>query len=358
MDQRKGVIKDGEEILRNVTTCNKMTGKGDASVSNPPCQLRDFEDFITNIELGNFEVWLKLSKDKRQEVFDTFCAMYKALKVENIDDSIPSKVTPSDHIMQSMDTNTKSTSYAGAAGDSAKNQQKVTSNFRPLMADPVFDGVNIFIPCKVVKKVQSSFVRCLIETIHVEYEWRPPMCDICKIFGHVHDYFPKNMVSPPIVTTSNVVTPTITMTNDAFQMVGKRKKWKGMSKSTNDGQFTGPSVKQTIRYELKATASAPKKGATNVGIASESLSMVKTTGTSSKKDNITTSNSCSALNDEDDVENVYDESDNIFTKIGGSSSFTAAADADIAKITRKQDKNRHENGKIMQEPRIIKKIQP
>ncbi|GKE38390.1 zinc knuckle CX2CX4HX4C containing protein, partial [Tanacetum coccineum] len=99
---------------------------------------------------------------------------------------------------------------------------------------------------------RSSFARCLIkvnseadlvdvvtigipsltrdgftkETIRVEYEWRPPRCDICKIFGHVHDYCPKNVMSPPIVTTSNVVTPTIEKTNDGFQMVSKRKKRK------------------------------------------------------------------------------------------------------------------------------------
>ncbi|GJS72423.1 hypothetical protein Tco_0648132 [Tanacetum coccineum] len=73
-------------------------------------------------------------------------------------------------------------------------------------------------------------------------------------------------------------------------------------------------------------------GATNVGNASKSSSMLKTTCTSSKNDNIITSNSYSALNDkeegeEEDVENVYDESSNLFpnTKIVGSSSFTAVA---------------------------------
>nr|GFD35488.1 zinc knuckle CX2CX4HX4C [Tanacetum cinerariifolium] len=97
---------------------------------------------------------------------------------------------------------------------------------------------------------RSSFARCLIkvnsyvdlvnvvtigipslsrdgftkENIRVEYEWRPPRCDICKIFGHVHDYCPKKVVSPPIVTTSNVVTPTVEKTNDGFQIVGKKKK--------------------------------------------------------------------------------------------------------------------------------------
>ncbi|GKE55730.1 hypothetical protein Tco_1494915, partial [Tanacetum coccineum] len=56
-----------------------------------------------------------------------------------------------------------------------------------------------------------------------------------------------------------------------------------------------------------------------------------TTGNSSKKDNLSMSNSFSALNEEDedeeDVENVYDESANLIqtTKAGGSSSFTAAA---------------------------------
>ncbi|GJU60535.1 putative reverse transcriptase domain-containing protein [Tanacetum coccineum] len=38
------------------------------------------------------------------------------------------------------------------------------------------------------------------ETIHVEYGWRPPRRDMCKIFGHVHDHCPKKVVSPPIVT--------------------------------------------------------------------------------------------------------------------------------------------------------------
>nr|GEV65374.1 zinc knuckle CX2CX4HX4C [Tanacetum cinerariifolium] len=87
---------------------------------------------------------------------------------------------------------------------------------------------------------RSSFARCLIEansevdlvdvvtigipslsedgfikeTIRVEYEWRPPRCYICKIFCHVHDYFSKKVASPPIVTTSNVVTPTVEKTND------------------------------------------------------------------------------------------------------------------------------------------------
>ncbi|GJT03746.1 zinc knuckle CX2CX4HX4C containing protein, partial [Tanacetum coccineum] len=350
-------------------------------------------------------------------------------KVSYADDSINLNVDestiPSDPIVQSVDIN-KSTSYAGVAGGSAKDQPNVHSNFHTLVADPVFVGVNISIPHKVVEKLihkspiilkkcsmntrllkeeltripiwiklhnvpiqvfkedgisliatfigkpvmldsytssmcndswgRSSFARCLIEvnseadlvdvvtigipslseddftkeTIRVEYEWRPPRCDTCKIFGHVHDYCPKKVVSPPIVATSNVVTPNAEKTNDGFQTVGKKKKSKGKSKSTNGGQFTGLSVKHNVRYEPKATTSAPKKGTTYVGYTSQSTPMLKKTGNSSKKDNLSMSNSFSALNeeeDEEDVENVYDESANLIqnTKAGGSSSFTVAA---------------------------------
>ncbi|GKC46603.1 zinc knuckle CX2CX4HX4C containing protein [Tanacetum coccineum] len=465
----------------------------------------DIEDLINGIEMGKHEaVWSNLTEEKLKGVMDSMFTTWKRLmdenpsvaskvgNTENVDKtSAPSYESP---IVQFVDINTKLTSYAGVASASAKDQPKVNSNFRPLVADPVFDGVNISIPRKVVKKVstrvehtlhgyfigkrmafpdveyyarnnwakhglkritmntigffffkfdtragleaileggpwmihkspiilkkwpmetrllkeeltriliwvklhdvpiqvfeedgisliatfigkpvlldsytssmcndswgRSSFARCLTkvnskadlmdvvtigipsltrdgftkETIHVEYEWMPPMCDVCKIFGHVHDYCPKKVSSPPTVVTSNVVTPTIEKTNDGFEMVGKKKKRKGKYKSTNGGQFAGPLVKPNIRYEPKAITSAPKKGATDVGNASKSSSMLKTTSASSKNDNIITPNSYSALNDEDedeeeDVENVYDEMTNLFpnTKIGGSSSFMAVA---------------------------------
>ncbi|GJZ42859.1 hypothetical protein Tco_0590114 [Tanacetum coccineum] len=173
----------------------------------------------------------------------------------------------------------------------------------------------------------SSFVRCLIEIndeddlkdsltlgvllieghrhtieiVNIKDEWKPPRCDLCKIFGYVHDHFPKKVSSPPTVVTSNVVTPT----------------------------FGGPSIKQTVRYEPKANTSAPKKGVTKVGNSSKLSSLLKSTITSTKKGNITMSISYSTLDDEskEDIENVYDESANLqSTKIVGSSStFTVVA---------------------------------
>ncbi|GJY59675.1 hypothetical protein Tco_0459567 [Tanacetum coccineum] len=155
--------------------------------------------------------------------------------------------------------------------------------------------------------------RYTIETVTIEYEWKPPCCDLCKIFSHIHDHCPKKVLIPPTVVTSNVVIPTVKKTNYGFQIMGKKKK-KGKSKFTNGGQFSGHSVKQTVRYEPKATTSAPKKGATNVGNASKSSSMLKTFDISTKKGNITMSNSYSVLDDksDEDVENVYDELVNLF----------------------------------------------
>ncbi|GJS39068.1 hypothetical protein Tco_0564111 [Tanacetum coccineum] len=200
------------------------------------------------------------------------------------------------------------------AGASTMTQPQINSNFRPLVVDPVFNGVNISIPRKVVEKVGARLEHTLYgyfigkrltfpvveyyarnnwgddftkETIRVEYEWRPSRCDECKIFSHIHDYCPKKMVNPPIVTTYNVVAPTVEKSNDGFQTVGKKKKRKGKSKSTNSGLFTGPSVKQTVRYETKPTTIAPKKGSTNVSNPSKSSSMLKTADTSLKNDNFT-----------------------------------------------------------------------
>ncbi|GKB14373.1 zinc knuckle CX2CX4HX4C containing protein, partial [Tanacetum coccineum] len=140
-----------------------------------------------------------------------------------------------------------------------------------------------------------------IETVTIEYEWKPPRCDQCKIFGHVQDHCPKKVLITPSVVTSNVATPTIEKTNYGFQTVGKKKK-KDKSKSTNGGQFGGHMVKQTVRYEPKAITSIPKKETTNVGNASKSSSMLKTTITSTMNDNIPVSNPYSALDEESEEE--------------------------------------------------------
>ncbi|GJY82805.1 zinc knuckle CX2CX4HX4C containing protein [Tanacetum coccineum] len=423
-----------------------------ATFGVPLTTMGDLQKLINDIDAGKHDELLsELTNEDRMETLEALGSICNSIKVDhNNADVIPCKVSytddsinlnvdkstiPSDPILQSVDIN-KSTSYAGVAGGSAKDQPNVNSNFRTLVADPVFDGVNIFIPRKVVEKAKhglkrimmnskgffffkfdsrasleavleggpwlisksliilkkwsmdtrllkeeltriqiwvklhdvpiqvfeedgisliatfigklvmldsytssmcndswgrSSFARCLIK-VNSEAD----LVDVVTIGipSLSEDDFTKETirVDPPIVATSNVVTPNAEKTNDGFQTVGKKKKRKGKSKSTNGGQFTGPSVKHNVRYEPKATTSAPKKGTTYVGYTSQSTPMLKTTGNSSKKDNLSMSNSFSALNeeeeeDEEDVENVYDESANLIqnTKAGGSSSFTAAA---------------------------------
>ncbi|GJZ52106.1 hypothetical protein Tco_0606621, partial [Tanacetum coccineum] len=312
----------------------------------------DIDVFSTNIEKGKYvEILSTLSKNEIDDVVYAIESIGK--KLDNANPNVTKQVVEPSHddpVVHDVSINTKSTSYAGAAGAvyaSAKDQLKVSANFLHLVNDPVFDGVNISIPCKVVEKkwlmdtrlLKEELTRILIwvklhdvliqvfeedeadlvdvvtigipslkgedftkEIIRVEYEWSPPRCDVCKIFGHVHDQYPKKV------------------------------KKKGKAKSTNGSQFVGPTVKQNFRYEPKAATSQPKKVATTVGNASKLSSKLKSTDTSSKEGHITTSNSYSALDNEEDedeeqVENVYDESTNLFLNLraGESSSFTAGA---------------------------------
>nr|GEV62741.1 hypothetical protein [Tanacetum cinerariifolium] len=409
---------------------------------------------INDIEAGKHdELLFGMTNDDHMETIDAIG--------DSINLIVNESTKPSDLIVWSVDINTKSTSYDGVAGASAKDQPKVNSNFRTLVADLVFDVVNISFPCKVFEKVsirfehtlygyfiekrmmflvveyyarnnwakhglkrimmnskgffffkfdarvgleavleggpwlirksliilkkwsmdtrllkeeltpipiwvklhdvpiqvfeedcisliarfiskpvmldsyissmcnkswgRSSFARCLIEV-----NSKADLVDVVTIGipSLSRDGFTKETICSPIVTNSNVVTPTVETTNDGFHTVSKKKKRKGKSKSTNGGQFVGPLVKQNVIYEPKATTSAPKKGVTNVGNTFKSASMLKTTGYSSKKDNLPMSNSFSALNDEEDVQNVYDESANLLqnTKAGGSLSFTATVE--------------------------------
>nr|GEX90103.1 zinc knuckle CX2CX4HX4C [Tanacetum cinerariifolium] len=251
-------------------------------------------------------------------------------------------------IMDALDINTKSTSYAGAAGASVKDQPNVNFNFRPLVADLVFDGVNISISRKVVEKVSIHFKHTLygyfigkrmafsVVEYYVRNNWAKhglkrimmnskglfffkfdsragleavleggpwliqdgisliatfigkhvmldsytsSMCndswgrssfarclikvnseaDLVDVFTIgipllTGDGFTKEtirVVSPPIVTTSNVVTPIVEKTNDDFQTMSKKKR-KGKSKSTNgeDGSDLGKLLEEIEDNEL------------------------------------------------------------------------------------------------------------
>ncbi|GKA68274.1 zinc knuckle CX2CX4HX4C containing protein [Tanacetum coccineum] len=159
----KGLFNDGEDLLRNVTTCRKkMTGKGDACVSQPRMPVfaidssnqSSFETSTkaaaiddrnastlmsvatSNVPIHNidvvanvFGVPLKSCKD-----IDEFTKDLEADKYEwdvllkesqsmpqgapTADDNLSSKVSPNDPIVQSVIINEKPTSYIGVAGGS------------------------------------------------------------------------------------------------------------------------------------------------------------------------------------------------------------------------------------------------
>ncbi|GJV42718.1 hypothetical protein Tco_1421158 [Tanacetum coccineum] len=252
---------------------------------------------------------------------------------DNFSDSVinmPSEVSSSDPIVQSVYIHEKPSSYVGAK---FSIRRKVVEMFFSE------DGLSI-IASQIGKSImldsytssmcieswgRSSFARCLIEINADDVLQESLTMGVPLIEGS--GFTIETVSIPPTVVTHNVATPIVENTNDGFQTVGKKNK-KGKTKSTNGGQFGGHSVKQTVRYEPKATISTPKKGTTNVGNASKLSSMskkpLKATVTSTKEGNITMSNSYAALDAEsdEDVENVSF----IALKIGESSSSCTAAD--------------------------------
>nr|GEY21612.1 hypothetical protein [Tanacetum cinerariifolium] len=137
-----------------------------------------------------------------------------------------------------------------------------------------------------------------IETVTIVYEWKSPRCDLFKIFGYVQDHCPKRCrLLQMLLLLLLLLLLLRRLMMDSKPWKKKKKKKKGKSKSTNGGQFSGHSVKQT-----------------------------ETTATSDTQGNIPMCNPYSALDDE--VENMHEESTNLYQskKIGGSSStFTDAA---------------------------------
>ncbi|GKA40825.1 zinc knuckle CX2CX4HX4C containing protein [Tanacetum coccineum] len=130
---------------------------------------KEIDEFTKDLEVAKYALWSKLTKETRSGIIDIIYYRWDALlnmqkSAPIVDDSLSGKASPSDLIVQYVDINTKLTFYAGAAGASAKDQPKVNSNFRPLVVDPVFDGVNISIPHKVIEKAKYGLKRIMMNT--------------------------------------------------------------------------------------------------------------------------------------------------------------------------------------------------
>ncbi|GKB49326.1 zinc knuckle CX2CX4HX4C containing protein [Tanacetum coccineum] len=158
------MMSNSSPLISPSTTINMPRGLYSIDVAItfevPLTTVGDLHKLIIDIETGKRDELLS-----RMTNADNNNADVIPCKVSHVDCSInlivDESTKPSNPIIQSVDINTKSTSYAGAAGVSAKDQPKVNSNFRTLVANPVFDGVNISIPRKVVEKVSTCFEHTL-----------------------------------------------------------------------------------------------------------------------------------------------------------------------------------------------------
>jgi hypothetical protein len=126
-----------------------------------------------------------------------------------------------------------------------------------------------------------------IEKIRVEYEWKPPRCDKCKVFGHTLNDCPKFV--PPTTQPKPSV-------NDGFQTVNNKKKSNSAGQSGPiKGGFTKPSVGKKMQYRPKVPPPEPIKVDAN---KKKTVDMPSTSGVK-----IVTSNKFDAL-DMDDTD-VY-----------------------------------------------------
>ncbi|GJZ80286.1 zinc finger BED domain-containing protein RICESLEEPER 2-like protein [Tanacetum coccineum] len=195
----RSVAADGEALLRRVTErLNKLDPDSDTNIMvsdvNAPNirnhdvvselfgvslkSYKDIDDFTKGIELGKYPVCSELTREKRKEVLDTIGDIWDALVDESVtrDNSsdlvvskssesvnptfghnMPSKVAPSDPIVQSVYIHEQPSSYVGAAGGSKTKPSKPKVNFCSLCSENLCDGAKFSIPRKVVETVSAQF---------------------------------------------------------------------------------------------------------------------------------------------------------------------------------------------------------
>nr|GEX53619.1 hypothetical protein [Tanacetum cinerariifolium] len=200
----------------------------------------DLDLLTKDIQAGKHEELLsRMTNEKRRAVMDALVAMCDSIKVESVI-SLPSEVSPSDPIVQSVDILEKPSSYTGLEDvlkngpwmirNSAIIMKKWTMNTR-LCKDEltrILVWVKIHdVPIQVFLEDGFSIIASQIEVLKESLTMGVPLIEG---LGKVS--------IPPTIVTSNVDIPTVKKINDGFQTVGKKKK-KGKLKSTNGGQFGG-----------------------------------------------------------------------------------------------------------------------
>ncbi|GJV65931.1 putative reverse transcriptase domain-containing protein [Tanacetum coccineum] len=287
----------------------------------PLTTIGDLHILINDIEAGKHDELLsEMTNDDHMETLDALGTICNSIQADlnvilNESDSMP-KGVPS--VKAPNDPNANDN--MPIAGASAKDQPKVNSNFRPLVADTVFDGVNISIPRKVVEKVSTRFEH----TLYGYFIGK-------KMAFPVVEYYARNNWAKHGVKR-------IMMNNKGFFFF-KFDSQAGLEVVLEGGPWLirkSPIIlkkwsidTRLLKEELTHIPIWVKLHDVPIQVFEEDG--VVLLGNSLNKDNITSSNSFSALNveeeyeEEEEVENEYDETANLFTKTGGSSFTTAAA---------------------------------
>nr|GEW91655.1 hypothetical protein [Tanacetum cinerariifolium] len=306
------------------------------------------------LKLVNMMNFIEMTNDDRMETMDALGTIYKSIqadntnthltpyKVSHVDDSINLNVDdsamPNDPIVLSMDINTMSTSYARVLGAHAKDQPKVkvNSNFLPLVDDPrmAFSVVEYYARNNWAKHGLKRIMMNSKGFFFFKFDSRAGLEAVLEddpwliLFEEDNISLIATFIGKPVMLDSY----TSSMCNDSW---GRSSFARCLIEVNSDADLVDvvtigvPSLtgndftKETIRVENEWRP----LGVIYVMHQRRELILVLLLRL------IITSNSYSALNvrEEDEegvVENVYEESTNLFTntKSGGSSSFTVAVD--------------------------------
>ncbi|GJS64706.1 zinc knuckle CX2CX4HX4C containing protein [Tanacetum coccineum] len=116
----------------------------------------------------------------------------------------------------------------------------------------------------------------MCETVKVEYEWKPPRCSTCKIFGHMVDHCPMVVKEMPVKQVER--------DSDSFEQVKKRNS----EKKKSDKTFV-VNAKKNMKYVPVAKSNGTRPSKTKVASSSKQ----------NGKQVVGTSNPFSVLQDEE-----------------------------------------------------------
>ncbi|GKD73562.1 zinc knuckle CX2CX4HX4C containing protein [Tanacetum coccineum] len=147
----------------------------------------------------------------------------------------------------------------------------------PMMVDSYTNSIDNLVMV-VTKFEEPGYIK---ETIHVEYEWKPPCCSTCLIFGHSVDDCPN--APKRVVNRVDKVKGGSSRADDEGFIEVKNKKSGGNNRGTKN--FKPASVKPKTQYR-------PKVNQTTTELRSKTASFVgkknvSTSCNSSKKTNMT-----------------------------------------------------------------------